>query len=215
MRKKGIIRIVLADDHAMVRQGLAQLLEEDGNIKIIGQACNGLEAVEMAKSLKPDVIVLDYTMPLLDGASAALKIRRLCPHTRILILTVHENVHYAIRALKAGVHGFVIKAAAVQELIQGIRSVCSGAVYVSPTISGKILSLPSENKGRTGLEALSGREFELLRLLCSGKKLNQCAKQMHITESAASTYRSRMMRKLNISSNVELVRFAMENGIVG
>ncbi len=117
------IRVLLADDHAMVREGLAQLLEDSEDILVVGQAGDGQEAVALAKEKKPDVVVLDYTMPKIDGALAARQIRSLCPEAKILVLTVHENVHYAIKALEAGAHGFILKAAAVEELVKGIRSI--------------------------------------------------------------------------------------------
>jgi DNA-binding NarL/FixJ family response regulator len=216
MKNENPIRVVLADDHTMVREGLAQLLEDSEGIVIAGQAGDGEEAVNLAKASKPDVVVLDYTMPKLDGASATLQIRSTCPDTKVLILTVHENIHYAIKALEAGAHGFVLKAAAVEELVKGIRSVFSGRIYISNLISEKMAEhFRKGGKHRSGIEALSRREFELLRLLSSGMKLQDCAKTMKITDSTASTYRARLMEKLKLNSTVDLIRFALENGIIG
>jgi DNA-binding NarL/FixJ family response regulator len=216
MPKTSIIRVLLADDHAMVRQGLAQLLQDSERIQVIGQASDGLSAVTMAKELQPDVLVLDYTMPVMDGVTAVEEIRRNCPITKVLVLTVHENVHYALQVLKAGAHGFVVKAAAVQELVAGILSVYAGRVYVSPTVSEKmIVNLATTRTNRTGIDSLSAREFELLRLLVSGTRLQDCAKLMRVTQSTASTYRARLMEKLGLTSNAELIRFALEKGIEG
>jgi DNA-binding NarL/FixJ family response regulator len=210
------IRVLLADDHAMIREGLAQLLEDSENILVVGQAGNGEEAVSLAKKMKPDVAVLDYSMPNMDGPLAAREIRAACPDVKILVLTVHENVHYAIKALEAGAHGFILKAAAAGELVKGIRSVFKGRTYVSPSIADKITESNIRGKRkRSGLASLSQREFELVRLLGSGLKLQDCAKTMNVTESTASTYRTRLMEKLNLKTTAEIIRFALENGIIG
>jgi len=210
------IRVLLADDHAMIREGLAQLLEDSENILVVGQAGNGQEAVSLTKEIKPDVAVLDYTMPNMDGPLATREIRAASPDVKILVLTVHENVHYAIKALEAGAHGFILKAAAVEELVKGIRAVFRGRTYVSPSIADKITeSIRKGKRQRSGLASLSRREFELVRLLSSGLRLQECAKAMHITESTASTYRSRLMEKLNLKTTTEIIRFALENGITG
>ena len=161
-------------------------------------------------------MILDYSMSKADGASATRQIRKTCPKTKVLILTVHENIHYAIKTLEAGAHGFILKAAAVAELVKGIRSVFEGKVYISPLIAERMAEYFRKGKrDRSGLESLSQREFELLRLLSSGMKLQDCAKTMRITDSTASTYRSRLMEKLKLESNAEMVRFALENGIIG
>lgn len=215
MTNRNRIKVVLVDDHAMVREGLAQLLNDDGQFTVVGQGGDGTEALALVKALEPDVVILDYTMPVMDGVTAASKIRRQCPRVRIVILTVHENVHYAVKALEAGAEGFVIKSGAFQELAQGIRAVRAGKVYVSPAISEKMIASLSGGKVHSGLNALSRREFELMRLLGSGRRLQDCAKLMRITESAASTYRSRMLKKLRLGNTAELIRFALENGIAG
>lgn len=210
------IRVVLADDHAMVREGLAQILMDSPGIEVIGQAGNGREAVEIATRLHPHVVVLDYTMPQFDGISATREIRQKCPTAKVLVLTVHENVHYALKALEAGAHGFILKAAAVEELVEAIRAVSRGRVHISPLISEKIAENANLSKSdRSGLHSLSQREFELLRLIASGMKLQDCANHMRVTNSTASTYRSRLLQKLNLTTTAELIRFALENGITG
>jgi len=210
------IRVLLADDHAMIREGLAQLLEDSENILVVGQAGNGEQAVSLTKKMKPDVAVLDYSMPKMDGPLATREIRAACPDVKILVLTVHENVHYAIKALEEGAHGFILKASAVEELVKGIRSVFKGKTYVSPAIADKIMeSIRKGNRVRSGLASLSAREFELVRLLASGLKLQDCARRMKVTESTASTYRARLMDKLNLKTTAEIIRFALENDIIG
>ena len=215
MAKIRVIKVIIADDHAMVRQGLAQLLNDDRHMRVIGEAGNGLEAVAMTRKLKPDVVVLDYTMPVMDGLSAVEEIRRVCPRVKILILTVHENAHYAVQAFEAGAHGFVIKSAVFRELTQGIRATYAGKIYVSHSISEKMAETLSMGQTKLGLQTLSRREFELMRFLASGSRLRDCAKLMHITISAASTYRTRLLRKLRLANTAELIRFAIDNAIVG
>lgn len=209
------ISVVLADDHAMVREGLAQILMDSKAVAVIGQAGDGLEALRLAQEKSPDIVILDYTMPKMDGASATKEIRASCPDVKILILTVHENIHYAIKAMQAGAHGFVLKAAAVEELVRGIHAVSNGKMFISEGIREKLIeNLPSKAE-RSGVKALSAREFQLLRLLGLGLKLQECAKAMKVTQSTASTYRGRLMEKLGLRSTAEIIRFALENSIVG
>jgi DNA-binding NarL/FixJ family response regulator len=210
------IRVLLADDHAMVREGLAGILQDSSGIEVVGQAGDGAEALKLTMELNPDVAVLDYTMPIMDGPAVIEKILEKRPSTRILILTVHENIHYAVKVLETGAHGFVIKADAAEELIKGIRAVHNKKVYISQVISEKMLQNMSLAKNeRVGVQSLSRREFQLLRNLGAGKRLQECARLMNISESTASTYRTRLMEKLGLSSTAELIRFALENGIIG
>src|SRR5215831_18378951 len=163
MATSGIIRVVLADDHAMVREALAQLLDESGNIKVVGQASDGHPALELAVALRPDVIVLDYTMPNLDAPSAIETLLRRLPELKILILTVHENIHYAVKVLESGAHGYVVKSAAAAELVEAVKLVSGGEVFISAKVSqGVLQQLRRPKKDREGLDALSQREFELL-----------------------------------------------------
>jgi DNA-binding NarL/FixJ family response regulator len=216
MATSGTIRVVLADDHAMVREALAQLLDESGSIKVVGQASDGHQAVELAVALRPDVIVLDYTMPHLDAPSAIETLLRRLPDLKILILTVHENIHYAVKVLESGAHGYVVKSAAVGELVEAIQAASEGEVYISPKVSQRVIQhLRRPRKERVGLEALSQREFELLRVLGAGMSLKECAKHLNISASSASTYRARLMEKLKLNTTAEVIRFALENDIVG
>ena len=210
------IAVVLADDHAMVRQSLASVLEDSGRIRVVGQASDGMEVVEVAKTKKPDFVVLDYSMPKMDAPRVIELLLRDKPTIKVLVLTVHENIHYAVKALESGAHGYLIKSAAVEELVQAIETIHAGQLYVSPKVSQEVLlQLRRPKKTRTGLEALSQREFDLLRLLGSGNSLQQCAAQMKVSTSTASTYRARVMEKLNLTGTADLIRFALENNVVG
>jgi DNA-binding NarL/FixJ family response regulator len=210
------IRVVLADDHAMVREALAQILEESGCLRVVGQASNGAEALELAAKVQPDVMVLDYTMPGLDATAVIESLLRRWPQLKILILTVHENIHYAVKVLESGAHGYVVKSAAVGELVEAIQSVFGGECYISPKVSQRVIQhLRRPRRDRVGLEALSQREFEMLRVLGAGMSLKECARQLSISTSSASTYRARLMEKLELHSTAEVIRFALENDIVG
>jgi DNA-binding NarL/FixJ family response regulator len=212
----GDIRVVLADDHAMVREALAQILEESGCIKVVGQAADGPGAVDVATRARPDVLVLDYSMPGLGAPEILSSLRQLLPDLKVLVLTVHENIHYCVQALECGAHGYVVKSAAVGELVDAIKAVSVGEVYISPKVSQKVMQhLRRPKKDRVGLEALSQREFELLRLLGAGMSLKECAERLSISTSSASTYRARILEKLNLHSTAEVIRFALENDIVG
>jgi DNA-binding NarL/FixJ family response regulator len=210
------IRVVLADDHEMVREALARILEESGKITIVAQASDGAQTLDAVRLLQPEVIVLDYSMPNQDAPQVIERLLRQSPHVRILVLTVHENIHYAVRVLESGAHGYLIKSAAVDELVKGIDTVRQGRIYISPRVSQEVLHhLRRPKRERVGLESLSQREFDFLRILGAGKTLQQCAKQMKISTSTASTYRARIMDKLNLRSTAELIRFALEQDVVG
>jgi|SRR6516162_1567244 len=213
---QGTIRVLLADDHAMVREALAQILEESGSIQVVGQASDGQQALDLAAKTKPDVLVLDYSMPKLDTPAAINSLVRRWPLLKILILTVHENIHYAVKILESGAHGYVVKSAAVGDLVEAIKTVSEGEIYISPKLSQRVIQhLRRPKKDREGLEALSQREFELLRVLGAGMSLKECAARLNISTSSASTYRTRLMEKLKLTSTAEIIRFALENDIVG
>ena len=216
MAGQGIIRVVLADDHAMVREALAQILQESGCVHVVGQAASGPEALQAADKLLPDVMVLDYSMPNLDATTAIQSLLRRWPNLRILVLTVHENIHYAVKVLESGAHGYVIKSAAVGELVEAIQAVAGGEIYISPKVSQRVIQhLRQPRRDRVGLSALSQREFEMLRVLGAGMSLKEYAKQLNISASSASTYRTRLMEKLNLHTTAEIIRFALENDVVG
>lgn len=216
MAERKTIRVVLADDHEMVRAGLSQILEDSERIEVVGQAGDGAEALTVVAQTQPDVVVLDYSMPKMDAPAVIEHLRRRDRQRKILILTVHENIHYALKVLEGGAHGYVIKSAAVGELVAAIAAVHKGEVYISPSISQKIMQhLRAPGKQSRGLEALSQREFELLRALGAGMGITQCAQHLNVSTSTASTYRARLMEKLGLQTTAEIIRCALENGIVG
>lgn len=209
------ISIVLADDHVMVRQSLASVLEASGEVMVVGQAGDGIELQEQVKRLRPGVLVMDYSMPNHDPGEIIKTLLKEVDSLKILVLTVHENAHYAVRVIEAGAHGYLIKSSAVEELVGAIRTIHSGDVYISKKISPDVWAQLRRPKGsREGIEGLSQREFEVLRLIGQGANLQQCAQQLDISVSSVSTYRSRILQKLSLRSTGEVVRFAIENKIV-
>lgn len=209
------VKVVLADDHEMVREALARILEASGQITIVAQASNGEEAIALSRSTQPDVIVLDYTMPKQDATRVIEELLRVMPDIKVLVLTVHENIHYAVRVLEGGAHGYLIKSAAVDELLEAINCVRQGRIYLSQKISDEVLQhLRRPKRDRVGLESLSQREFDFLRLLGSGESLQECARLMDISTSTASTYRSRIMEKLDLTSTAGVIRYAIEHDLV-
>jgi DNA-binding NarL/FixJ family response regulator len=216
MAGQALTRVVLADDHAMVREALAQILQESGSIRVVGQAADGAGALEAAAATQPDVMVLDYSLPGLVAAEVIESLLARWPRLKILVLTVHENIHYAVKVLESGAHGYVVKSAAVGELVEAIAAVSAGECYISPKVSQKVIQhLRRPRRDRVGLEALSPREFELLRVLGAGMSLKECCRHLNISTSSASTYRTRLMEKLNLHTTAEIIRFALENDIVG
>ncbi|MGH0032407.1 MAG: response regulator [Myxococcota bacterium] len=214
MSAEASIRIVLADDHTMVREALARILDEEPGIDVVAQACDGPESTRAVESAHPDVLVLDYSMPDHDPTSGIAELLARHPELRILVLTVHENVHYALRALESGAQGYLIKSAATEELVDAIRRVHAGELYLSARVSQEVLQrLLRPRQKRTGLDTLSPREFTFLRTLAAGRTLQQCAREMHVSVSTVSTYRSRVMEKLELGSTAQLIRFALDHDL--
>ena len=207
-------RVLLVDDHAMVRQALAQVLEDAGATVVaqVGSVAEGLAAI---RDQRPDVVVLDYS---LDAQNALTLLERMAAsglEARVLVLSVHESQHYAVRALEAGALGYGVKADAIDELVVAIQTVLRGAVYVTPRLAQPVLqALVRPRRERVGLDALSPRELELLRLLAGGATLTDAASTMGVGTSAASTYRARLLEKLGLGTTAELIRFALEEKLV-
>jgi DNA-binding NarL/FixJ family response regulator len=207
---------LLADDHVMVREVLAQFLNESGSAQVVGQAADGEQVFQVAVAVQPDVIVLDYGMPHSNALTTIETLLVRVPRAKVVVLTVHENIHYAVKVLESGAHGYVVKSAAVAELLDALKAVSEGEVYISSKVSLPVIKhLRQPRRERLGMESLSQREFEILRLLGTGMSLKECANHLDITASSVSTYRARVMEKLKLNTTAELIRFALENDIVG
>jgi DNA-binding NarL/FixJ family response regulator len=209
------LRVVLADDHTMVREAIAQALAGTGRVDVVGQAATGDEAVAIvtAASPPPDVLLLDYTMPGLLAPQVIERLRGV--DVRVLVLTLHENPLYATKALEAGAAGYVLKTASIPELLAGVEAVARGERYLTAALELTVAkSLAQPRRERSGLAALSTREFELLCAICAGRSLKECADELDVSVSAAYTYRTRLMDKLGVRSTADMVRVALESKLV-
>jgi len=212
------IRILIADDHPVLRRGLRALIEEEPDMEVVGEAGNGLEAVQLAERLRPDVVIMDISMPELDGLEATRRIRERSPSTYILILTVHAHERYLFPVLKAGASGYVRKTAADEELVEAIRVVARGDVFLYPSATRMLLDdyLAQVRAGREqdSYESLSEREREILRLLAEGYTNAEIAQKLSLSVKTVETYRTRIMEKLHLRTRAELVRYALRKGLI-
>lgn len=214
------IRVLLAEDHNVVREGLRLLLSAQPDIEVVGEARNGAEALEAARRVCPDVAILDISMPELDGLQAAERIRLACPDTRILILSMHESDAYFFRALEVGAAGYVLKKAASDDLLNALRAVARGEAFFYPSLTRKLLdtylsrSAPEIPSGPPGYQELSDREREILHLLVSGLSNQEIAEQLVISASTVQSHRTNVLNKLGVKTTIELVRYAIRHGII-
>ena len=207
------IRLMLVDDHAMLLDGLARQFNDRKGFQVIGQAMSGKEALEKATALQPDVITLDVSLPDTSGISLVPKLKACAPGARILMLTMYDHERYAAGALEAGAHGYLAKGAPFDELEMAVHELMAGRTYVAPALAEKIKGRIGEAKTNP-LDTLSKREFAVLTALSRGLPLKQVADELGISDKTVSTYRARMMTKLDLDSGSDLVRFAIENGIL-
>jgi DNA-binding NarL/FixJ family response regulator len=206
------IRVVLADDHILVRQSLRSLLEREG-IQVAGEASDGQELVGVAANLRPDVAVVDIGMPLMNGVEAAIELHRSSPQTRTILLTRHDEDQYVTEALRAGVKGYVLKNQAANDLIHAIHQVCRGGFYLSPSISQTVVDAYL-SKAVTPPDPLTSRERQVLQLISEGKSTRDVACLLGISAKTAESHRSRLMRKLDIHETASLVRYAIRRGLI-
>jgi len=205
------LRVVIADDHAIVRQGVKHLLEHEG-FDVVGEASDGREALKVVTEMGPDVAVLDLSMPHLDGLETAREIAQTSPRTRTVLLTQHAEEPYVVRALHAGIKGYVLKSQTAVELIDAIQEVVRGGIYFSPRVSGAIFHAYQGKK--EGANHLSEREQQVLKLVAEGKTTKEVAQSLSISIKTADSHRSRIMSKLNIHDTAGLVRYAIREGLV-
>lgn len=209
-----VLKVVLADDHEMVRAGLRALVDGATGMHVVGEARDGEEAVRRAVELRPDVVVMDVAMPLLDGAEATERIVRECPEVRVLALTMHEDRGHLERLMQAGASGYVLKRAAADELVRAIQSVSSGGTYVDPVLAGALLrgaASPSPAAGAASA-ALSDREEEVLRRIAWGQSNKQIAGELGISTKTVETYKARIGDKLGLRGRTDMVRYAVLQG---
>jgi len=212
------VRIMIADDHPLVRSGLRALLERDGEFQVIAEAADGYEAIDLAVLHKPDVILLDVGMPRLSGPDAAQSISQKLPAARIVMLSMHSDEAYVLRALKAGARGYLLKASPEADVIAAIRAVASGNAYFSPSITKLLVEEYVVEARRRGVEdsydLLSTREKEILQLLASGKTNREIADLLYISVATVETHRNNIFQKLHLHNLAELILYAVRKGLI-
>ncbi|MBV8867250.1 MAG: response regulator transcription factor [Acidobacteriaceae bacterium] len=207
-----MIRILLADDHTIVRQGLKLILSSQSDFEVIGEAANGREVVELAEKLRPDIVLLDVAMPELNGIEATRRMMEQNGRIRILVLSMHKESVYVREILKAGARGYLLKDVIDTELLNAVRSVARGDGYVSPAVSGALLSDYRQNVTDPA-DLLTNREREVLQLIAEGKTNKEVATKLNLSVYTVDSHRGKIMEKLNLHSTGELVRFAIKHGL--
>ena len=207
------IRIMLADDHAVVRSGLRRLLEQRPGLEVVAEAESGEQAYQMFGDCQPDVIVMDLSMPGMGGLEAAKRILQRYSNARIIIFSMHEAVSFAAQALKAGVKGYVTKTGVAEDLLQAVLEVSRGKTYLSPEVAQKI-ALQTLIGESNPLQQLTAREFEVFRLLAAGRRVDEVADTLKISQKTVANYYTLIKQKLSVSSPVEMVRLAMRHGLI-
>lgn len=212
------ISVLLAEDHTIVRKGIRSLLDAERDINVVGEAENGREAVEIAEEIHPDIVVMDHSMPVLNGLEAMRQIRQRDDGIKVLILTMHTNEEYVFQFLRAGAAGYVVKQSAPNELVAAIRAVAAGQSYLSPSISKTVIDEYVRQSQELAItdsyDALTSREREVLQLIAEGNTNREIATQLHISVKTAGVHRNNIMQKLHLSTMAELTRYAIRKGII-
>ncbi|MGH8009246.1 MAG: response regulator [Candidatus Binatia bacterium] len=209
------ITVLLADDHTLVREGLRRLLEDCRDVQVVGEAGGGHEALRLAQQLDPDVVVMDLSMPDLDGIETTKRIVSEELRARVLILTMHANEEYALRLLQAGAHGFVGKGAPSQEVVAAIHKVAAGGCYLPPALSAELPRRYARNGTHTSpVAVLSDRELQVLKRLAEGATCREIAQEIHLSVKTVDTYRARLLTKLKLHTTADLVRFALRHRVM-
>jgi two-component system invasion response regulator UvrY len=209
-----MINVLIADDHPIVRQGLRQILSGIPDMAVAGEAVNGQEALAQVRAGGWDVLVLDITMPDRSGFEILKEVKYEQPHLPVLVLSIHAEEQFAVRLLKAGASGYLTKENAPDELVKAIRKVVSGGKYISRSLAETLAYNLDIASDRPRHETLSDREFQVMQLMTSGKTLTEIAETLSLSPKTVSTYRTRLLEKLNLKTNAEIIRYAIENGLI-
>lgn len=208
------ITVLVADDHAVVRDGLRAILESESDIEVVGAAINGRDAVQEARRLQPDVVIMDIAMPERNGIEAAAEIRDQCEATSVIILSMYGTSEHVFRAMQAGAQGYLLKDSAGSEVVNAVRRVHAGERYLTRKISDAVIEgYVREHQAKSPLDSLSPREREVLKLVAEGMSSSTIAERLKLSPKTVETYRSRLMQKLNVNGMPALVRFAIEHGL--
>ena len=209
-----MIRVLVVDDHSVVRAGIFRLLESEPDIEVVAETGSGHEAVRLSRQKKPDVVVLDYGLPDLDGLETTQQLVQLSSAPRILILTMHGSEEYATRLIRAGAAGYVVKTAPVEQVLEAVRKVAIGQLYVSKTIMEKMVGRLANPVADSPEALLSNRELQVLIRLAQGMSTREVAEALHLSASTVDTYRRRILEKLNLRNNADMTRFAIRRELI-
>jgi two-component system, NarL family, invasion response regulator UvrY len=208
------MRVVIADDHPVVRRGLKEIVEDALRPAEVDEACNAAELLALVGTRKPDVVLLDISMPGRSGLEALKDLRREHPKLPMLVLSVHSEDQFAVRSIKAGASGYLTKDTAPEELVDAIRTVLAGRKYVTPSVAERLADAIESDATRSPLETLSDREFHVFRMLAAGKTVGEVADELALSAKTVSTYRTRTLRKMGMRTNAELAQYAVRHGLV-
>jgi two-component system invasion response regulator UvrY len=210
-----VIRVLLADDHSIVRAGLRSLIEETGEMEVVVEAADGKEAISQALKVKPDVAVIDISMPGVDGLEVINQLHSSLPDLPILVLTMHEEEQYVVRSISSGARGYITKRSAPEQLVKAIQQLHAGGRYISSEAAELLaLRVARGESGQSPLDSLSNREVQVLRALALGQTNREIAENYHISVKTVDTYRFRLLKKLNLRNNADLSRFAIQTGLI-
>ncbi|MCX8016952.1 MAG: response regulator transcription factor [Rhodocyclaceae bacterium] len=208
------IRVLIADDHAIVRQGFKQIFSETEDLEVTGEADDGAEALQLARQKEWDVFLLDVTMPNRNGIDTLKQLKKEFPKLPVLILSMHPEEQYAVRAIKAGASGYLTKQSAPEQLVTAIRQVARGKKYVSPAVAEQLANAISTDSEKPLHELLTDREFQVFKLIAAGKPLTQIAEELNLAVATISTFRTRIIEKTGLKSNAEIIRYGLEHSLV-
>ena len=208
-----MIRIVIADDHELIREGVKKIVRSHADVRIVGEAADLAGTLELVRQHLPDVVVLDINLPGYDGLDGLAELRRQFPDQRVVLLSMYGEDKYAVSALRAGAGGYVTKSMAADELVRAVRQVMSGATYISPQLAEQMARQVIEDAEVPAHQRLTAREHEILALIGAGLQVKQVAAELGISVSSVNTYRNRIFRKLGLHSNAALIRYALINGL--
>jgi two-component system invasion response regulator UvrY len=209
-----VINVLIVDDHALIREGVKKTLSGEPDMTVVGEASNALEMLKELERLAVGVVLLDITMPGESGLDALKALHQNYPQLPVLILSFHPEHRFAVRALKAGASGYITKESATEELVQAVRKVAGGGMYVSASLAEQLAAELKDVGAKLPHETLSDREFQVMRLFAQGKKSSEIAETLGVSVNTVNTYRMRILEKMNMQSNVELSRYAVDHGLI-
>jgi DNA-binding NarL/FixJ family response regulator len=209
-----MIRIIIADDHTIIRDGLKKILKEESDINLVGEASGYFEVMQTLAKEEPDLLVLDISMPGRDGLEILKEVKSLYPKVKVLMLSMHPEDRYAVRAIKRGAKGYLSKESAAEELVNAIRKIAAGGRYISAELADKMVDYMETDLEKPAHELLSDREFQVLRKIAIGETIDQIAQEISLSPNTIATYRERILAKLQLKSNVEIANYALRNKLI-